>query len=1028
MVNLRLFRRLTARKNSTSEAAEYSRLQLIRFIEARQWQSDQNIEVADFCALALVLSQDRGPIIYVRERAPDGENPWRDSEWVAHPQKSVEIAEKNLSEILEESDGNQQFETEWKINSSVATKKGLLRFPLKSEELSVWRYGFVEIDLDSDFYEWQSRQNQSELSKGDHIFSIGKTIDQHLQDGWRPTTQTHWDWIAYYFHSVPIQAGYFGSFKYVLKKLTSYMEEKVDSSADELYRVGCAILGWGYGSIDARSAVAGNKMTLNDEDGRRVYAADDLICDYMWEDNETGARSYPRNFPLSMDCVDSLPGFQGRSLPSLATLQYLMRRGYRFIKSVDEELCQVSFKAASLMQSLLRQQWNENCRAERQLLTARFCYEGSDLARMNVSSRSVLLGSKKDRDHYLPKKNITQHSELIRVYQNNFGEAFAKDFPKGSRVNPMVASYFAQCFKEGSLDIPWSDSLALTLADSYNDSLSREAWKHLSLNPENFLFLDKDTLSEILNQSSLDVLKAFIEIIKVEISNGGNRYYNPIRPMLFDWVKNMASKVELEERDFLIFSDLALHPKHNFLFDYDIGYDYGLSLLLKAIKFRERDEDAKLLEKFLQANVDTWWPISLSDLPELFGIDSSEIYSVGLLEIDELLSGRLQKIMIQLFASKMNKATLGMEDKRQVIEKFLDSDRTFLTGMIREVLPMLEFQLRNYVLKRWFKADASGDLAISYTREILSLDQEDRILELLLLLADADFDFFWRRSSDSFTSVLIHWVGFDQFLWKSIDALPAKVINILLQSKEICKKFALYPSAKEIARMSNKQIDFYIRAIKADRDLVLEESTILGLTRASNAELNQIGCDYIENKNVMSQFWLYLLESNYPICVKAGSDYLGSRKAEKDFIPLLLSALDSDNSAARKFALTLVKEIRDVTMLNSVLLALLENRNSDTWHVVYKNLGLVKESNRVPEFTGAVFRTLLQGRREKEEIKEVVDELKGEIGKLVSEKTIHQMARSSVAKDRAWALRKIAEGEFAHKDFKVEKAWSSKDV
>ena len=99
---MRLFRRLTARKNSTSEATEYSRLQLIRFIEARQWQSDQNIEVADFCAIALVLDQDKGPIIYVRERAPDGENPWRNSEWVAHPQKSVEVAEKNLSEILEE--------------------------------------------------------------------------------------------------------------------------------------------------------------------------------------------------------------------------------------------------------------------------------------------------------------------------------------------------------------------------------------------------------------------------------------------------------------------------------------------------------------------------------------------------------------------------------------------------------------------------------------------------------------------------------------------------------------------------------------------------------------------------------------------------------------------------------------------------------------------------------------------------------------------------------------------------------------
>lgn len=69
-----------------------------------------------------------------------------------------------------------------------------------------------------------------------------------------------------------------------------------------------------------------------------------------------------------------------------------------------------------------------------------------------------------------------------------------------------------------------------------------------------------------MSQSSIDVLKALIEITKVEINNGGKRYYKLISPMLFDWVRNMASKLKLEERDFLIFSDLVLNPKLNFLF------------------------------------------------------------------------------------------------------------------------------------------------------------------------------------------------------------------------------------------------------------------------------------------------------------------------------------------------------------------------------------------------------------------------------------------------------------------------------
>lgn len=1019
-----IFRKFTARKGGTSESAEYTRFQLMRFIEARHWQID-GTAVTDFCAFALTLSQDKSPIIFVRERAPDGEGPWRNSEWVAHPQKSLEIAEKNLREILQRSSGNEAFETKWKIDSSVATKKGLLRFPLQTDELSVWSYGFVEIDLDSDFYEWQTRQNSSEASHEDLIFSIGITIDQRLQGGWRPTTQAHWDWIAFYFSTVPIQAGYFGSFKYVLKTLTTYMEENSDSLARELYRRGCATLGWGYGNIDARSAVSGKQITLKRKDDSRVFAADDLSTDYMFQDKETGVMSYPRNAPLSMEYVSSLPGFLGRSLPSTATLQYLMRRGYRFIQSVDEDLCQVSFKAASLMQSLLRQGWNENCRAEKQLLTTRFCYEGSDLAQINASSRSVRLGQKKDRDHFLPKKNITKYSELLRVYEGNFREV---DFPKGSKINPISANYFALCFKEARVDIPWSDSLALTLAESLNESLRIGAWNYLSLNPENFLFLQREVLAEILSESSIDVLKALIKIAKREITTGGYWYDNLINPMLHNWVINMASKKNLEERDFLIFSDLVVKQIRNFLlsYNYDYHYENDLSLLFKAIKFRARDEDVTLLEKFLQANVE-WGRIGLLELPQLFGIERSEIFSVGLLEIDELLSGKLQKIMTQLFDSRIRNY-FGLEDKLQVVETFLDSNSPFILEMIRELLPKFELELRTQVLRRWLRTDASGTLTISYTKKILSLDQEDRLLELLQLLGDADFDFFWRRSSDSFVSALADWVGFDQFLWSFVDSLPVNVLDMFFQNKEICRRFASYPSAKEIERMSNRQSDLYVRVLKSDKDLVLENSKVIGLTRAPNAELNQFGCDYIKNQKLMSKFWLYLLESNYPVCIREGSEYLGSRRAEKDFVPLLLAALDSDNNTARRFALTLVKEIRNVTMLNQVLLALLENRNPDTWPVVYKNLGLVKESKRVPEFTSAVFRTVLQGRREKEEMKEVVDELTGEIDKLVSEKTIYLMARSSVAKDRAWALRKIAQGEFAHKDFKVEQTWSNKNV
>jgi hypothetical protein len=61
-------------------------------------------------------------------------------------------------------------------------------------------------------------------------------------------------------------------------------------------------------------------------------------------------------------------------------------------------------------------------------------------------------------------------------------------------------------------------------------------------------------------------------------------------------------------------------------------------------------------------------------------------------------------------------------------------------------------------------------------------------------------------------------------------------------------------------------------------------------------------------------------------------------------------------------------------------------------------------------------------------MKSLVDQLETDIRELISDSTILYMTRSSVAKDREWALKKVALGEFLHKDLKVEHAWSDKNV
>lgn len=1028
---MKLFQRLAKKGNSSGNNPVFERLQVLKFIEARRWiKHEENLEVVDTCAFALVIDENDNPTIYVREREPEGDGPWRNSPWVAHGQKSIEVAEGRLSELIIQNVAKSEFGTNLNIDSKKATELGFLRFPLDTNQLSVWRYGYVEVDLESGT---DSVQLSEETTDSDFIFSIGITIDQSLKRGWIPRTRTNWDWIAYYFQSVPLQAGFFGSFKFILKKLTEVIESQKVSFSQDLFTVACATLGMGYGVLDARASVAAENSTFNTEDNRRIFAADDLHSDFMFVDDETNARSYPSGFPLSMEYVSSLPGFNGRALPSLATLQYLMRKGFRFINSVDEPTAVMAFKAAALIQSIVRQSWSENCKSERQLLTARFCYEGSDLARLDRSARTIIFGSKETRDNYLPIENVSSHPKLLNVYHENFQTVIRDDGqPLGRKLNPLVAHYFLQNFSAVNLDINWTGTLALTMSSSSNAVFKGKSWDYLKNNPNLFLYLDVETFGSILKTAEADVITALCAFAREEVKTNSVRYYKLISPALEAWMTWKMESSEFAEREFIVFTELIrseskrdlngfFRPKDEFRFE--------LSLLIQAIRFSPREREIKALETFLRKQIEFVYSYNLTllELPETYGIQKSKEYPVGLLELNEILEHRFDDLITDLFVKKFH-AYYDSDAKLRVIQDFVSCGRSDVIPLIMGVLPGLDSNMRMNVLESMFKVDASSEFVLSYTKDIISLDQEDKLLEVLTILSKADFDYFWRKNGKKFLNILIGWVGIKLFLWSQIEKLSPSVLEELFQNEDFAAEFLAYPSQKQIARMSPKTGDVFIALIRSNKGIFLEEKTILGLTKAPNAELNKIGTDYIKSKDLMEKFWLYLLESNFPVCVREGGSYLRGKKEDKNYADMLLSALDSDNKTARSIALELVEEVRDIKTLTFILEALLENRNTDTWPTIYKNLGLINGSSKIPGFTHTVFTMLRQARRQKEEIKSVIDELKSEISKLVGDSTILYMTRSSVAKDREWALRKVALGEFSHGDLKVEHAWSNKDV
>ena len=134
-------------------------------------------------------------------------------------------------------------------------------------------------------------------------------------------------------------------------------------------------------------------------------------------------------------------------------------------------------------------------------------------------------------------------------------------------------------------------------------------------------------------------------------------------------------------------------------------------------------------------------------------------------------------------------------------------------------------------------------------------------------------------------------------------------------------------------------------------------------------------------------------------------------------------ALDSNNEGARKLALSVLSKVKVPSILTTIVDGLVENRNTDTWRVVSKNLEYISDVDKYKEFTSQVFLSRRKARRVKEEIKVDIEELIENISEAVEKDTLIRMAHSSVAADRDWALKQIALTGIEIEGVVIEQAW-----
>jgi hypothetical protein len=283
---------------------------------------------------------------------------------------------------------------------------------------------------------------------------------------------------------------------------------------------------------------------------------------------------------------------------------------------------------------------------------------------------------------------------------------------------------------------------------------------------------------------------------------------------------------------------------------------------------------------------------------------------------------------------------------------------------------------------------------------------------------------FWRRNASEVETILMNWKGFPSFYWKNLEAIPAGAAFKLSRFDGLSALVLKQISPSSIAKMTTAQITLFLSMVKANTDICADPSMLRAMITAPDAQINEIAAKYVKDENKFSANWLLMLESNLPVSQQAALGYLKMQIESTDFASTLLMALDSNNLGARKLALSVLATIKSPAILRSVVDGLVENRNTDTWKIVSKNLELVSSTERYKEFTSQVFLSRRKGRQVKEEIKFNIEELIEDISEAIEKDTLIRMAHSSVASDRNWALKQIALTEVALDDVTVERAWS----
>lgn len=858
----------------------------------------------------------------------------------------------------------QEIRTDW----SSAKKSGLLPEQCHLNSYAVKSLGFAEVSFNEFPEEFTS----------DFVFTLGRDLVDKVEAGWFPQSNTDLSLLFNYFRLAPIRVGFFGQYKYILKAITNEYPQQLPSMTPEYASHIAAAIGFGYGHLEGFISHA-NRSPQSDD----------------W----------------NMDALRHLPELNGFLFPRLKTIQYLLRKGWRFLDYL--EVSADPLITTRFMTHVLRgaddthqdTELPEERYLQYQQLTTRIIYGAADLAIRDRESRKVVLGPRYDRHNLAASKKFiaSLSANQLQAYKNWMAELSGRN--TAVTLHALSLSQVIQ----GS-EFNWTASVVRTLFNSESEIARTEIKKAINQNPSLLRSIPQAALAEYIDTVDSKIIDKILD----EIKSVPWMYTVGINHWVSSHLNRKLSEIELKIA--IAFLVCAWDSIEN-----DIWRDE--TVLKRDTLFFQVARQTKL-EPFSQwRNTVRIYRHNEADLLGFYGVAKHPRYQVGLLDVVDI---RNEEMLLHFAQSIIGSVQWGDNEKViRILSAFYNSSKIGASDLVWTILgrQMLAPEKQEAFLEYLNSMDPSG---VGYLRGISSaIDLKDQraVLTLLINLSAESKDSFWRRNKAEMQSTLMSWKDFPIFMWNNLEKIPASTLEKFRKYEGLQSKVLKQITPASIARMSPAQVEYFVFMVSENPSICSNVSLLRAMLVAPSAAINGRAAAYVKSENKYGAHWLLMLESNLPISQQSALRYLESQIETKDFSVKLLMALDSNNQAARKLALSVLSTIQKPSVLSSVIDGLVENRNSDTWKVVSNNLELVSSVDKYKEFTSQVFLTRRKARSVKEELKTDIEDLIEDISEAVEKDTLIRMAHSSIAADRAWALKQIALTGIEIDGVTVERAW-----